>query len=202
MFIPTGTTALSGDGKGSIEATLTRVTPNSPNVKGVSVDAAGNVYVSDGNDGVYLVPLVSGVPTPANAVLLTTAAAQGNAVPGSGWRCFVRTREGVTGVSDVAKIYLNAANLGMVAVGGTSATPGTVVYSFNATVGSPTTPNNYVIEENGNASKNFAIASGGSCDLAGATAYPYQTTDPKTHAVTTTSSCTLNINFTPAKLGR
>ncbi len=207
FFLPAGTTGLSGDSKGTIEATLVRVDPNLSNVKGVSVDATGNVYVSDASAGVYLVPLTAGVPTPASAELLTPATAQGNAVPALTGAILYEPVQGVTGISDVGKVYLNGANFGPVAVGSSSATPGTIYYAFNASLTTQITPNNYVLLENGIPAKDFVITGGGSCDIAGATAYPYQakvttgTGSSATTATVTTNSCTLNVNFTPSKLG-
>jgi hypothetical protein len=176
LFFPAGTTGLVGD------ATAVRIDPMLGNVQGVSVDRAGNVYVGDGTAGVYLVPLVAGVPAPAKSVLLTTAPAQSNPsldqsngilfVPISSWN----------GFSDLVKMYLNRAELGSTTVGSTSAAATTIYYSFSAA----TTPASFVIEESG-AAGDFALATTGTC--AAATAYAAN------------SSCTVAVNLTPHTVG-
>lgn len=72
------TLPISGDGKGNVEAALTRVDPASAgfNFKGMTFDAAGNLYLSSENDGnayggnVSLVLMVpnEGTPTSPNLV--------------------------------------------------------------------------------------------------------------------------------------
>ncbi len=59
------------------DAGLTRVDPNLPNVTGVVADAAGNLYISDGTEGVFFVPNPSGTPETSNAVLVSAVPAQG-----------------------------------------------------------------------------------------------------------------------------
>jgi sugar lactone lactonase YvrE len=176
LFIPAGTTGLTS------EAGSVRIDPSLGNVQGVAADSAGNVYVSDGSAGVYLVPLESTGPNPAHAVLLTTAPAQGNAsidqvhgilfFPISSWN----------GFTDEVKIYLNRAELGAVAAGSTTATPGTVYYSFSGAV----TPHSFAIVEAGPAA-DFAVAAGGTC--AADTAY------------TSAAPCTLKVTFIPHAAG-
>jgi hypothetical protein len=176
LRIPAGTTGLTS------ESALIRVDPNLNNIQGVTVDATGNVYVADQSAGVFLVPNESGTPNPAHAVLLTPAQAQGTPsldqargilyVPTAGWNGFM----------DVVKIYLNRVELGAAAVGATSATAGTVYYSFSAT----TTPHSFVIEEAGSTG-DFTVTTGGTC--VADTAY------------VASNSCTLNVNLTPHTAG-
>ncbi len=175
-FIPTGTTGLTSD------AGLARIDPGLGNLQGVATDRAGNVYVADGSAGVYLVPFVLGVPNPAQAILLTTAPAQGNASIDQAHGILFLPTSNWNGFKDVVKIYLNRVELGAAAVGSTSATPATVYYSFSGAV----TPNSFAIEEAGSAG-DFAVASGGTCS----TGSPYAAN----------SSCTVNVNFTPRTVG-
>ncbi len=175
-FIPAGVTGLTTDTK------VMRIDPKLGNVQGVSTDRAGNVYVADGSVGTYLIPLQSGVPATAQAVLLTTATAQSNAsldqargilfIPISTWN----------GFKDLVKIYLNRLELGSTAVGTTSATPGTVYYTFSSAV----TPGSFAIQEGGSAA-DFALATGGTCAAGTAQAAG--------------SSCTVNISLTPHTVG-
>ena len=179
--VPAGTTNLANDKK------LTRVDPNLANPGGVAVDAAGNVYVGDNNNGVYLVPNENGNPNPSDAYLLTAVPAFANVdfdyargimyiptKPGSwgGWN----------GINDVAAVALSNVNLGSVATGmqGT-ATP--VSFGFSAGV----TPASIAIEEAGSKTPDFAIASGGTC--ATGTAYTAQ------------SACTVNVVLSPQAVG-
>jgi sugar lactone lactonase YvrE len=175
-FVPAGTTGLTS------ESAVIRIDPNLGNVQGVAVDQGGNVYVADGSAGVYLVPLESGTPNPADAILLTPAPAQGNAsidqvhgilfFPISTWN----------GFKDVLKVYINRVELGAAAVGSTGATPGTIYYSFSGAV----TPHSFVVEEAGSAG-DFAVGTGGTC--VADTAYAAG------------SSCTLNVNLTAHSAG-
>ncbi len=175
-FIPAGTTGLTSD------AGLARIDPNLGNVQGVATDRVGNVYVADGSAGVYLVPFLSGAPNPAQAILLTTATAQGNASIDQAHGILFLPISTWNGFKDVVKIYLNRVELGAAAVGTTSATPATVYYSFSASI----TPNSFVIEEAGSTG-DFAVTTGGTCTQG--TAYAAN------------SSCTVNVNFTPHSVG-
>ena len=56
---------------------LTRVDPNLPAVTGVITDSKGNLYISDSQVGVVMVPNTTGVPDTANAVVITAVPAQG-----------------------------------------------------------------------------------------------------------------------------
>jgi hypothetical protein len=176
LYLPAGTTGLN------TEATATRIDPGLSNVMGVSTDQAGNIYVADGTAGVYLVPMVKGVPNTAGAQLLTLAPASSNAsldqqhgilfVPTSGFGTF----------KDLVKIYLNRAELGTAAAGSMAAAPATITYTFSGSV----TPSSFVIDEAGSAG-DFAVATGGTCTAG--TAYAAG------------SSCTLSVNLTPHTVG-
>ena len=165
------------------DAAAVRIDPNLGSVIGVVVDGLGNLYVDDQSAGVFLVPLQAGVPVPANAVQLTPAPADASSsidlahgvlgVPVSSWN----------GYSDAVKVYLNRLEMGSAAVGSTSATPGTVTYSFSAAE----TPASFQIDESGVASTDFAVATGGTC-TAGT-------------AASAQSTCTVLVNFTPHEAG-
>lgn len=176
FFIPAGTTGLAN------ETGVLRIDPSLGNIQGVGTDKTGNVYIADGSAGVYLVPLESGTPNAAHAVLLTTAQAQGNASIDQAHGILFFPISSWNGFNDVLKVYLNRAELGSAAVGATGATPGTVYYSFSGAV----TPHSFVVEEAGSAG-DFAVGTGGTCIAD--TAYPAG------------NACTLNVNFTPHSVG-
>ena len=56
---------------------LTRVDPNLPAVTGVITDSKGNLYISDSQVGVVMVPNTTGVPDTANAIVISAVPAQG-----------------------------------------------------------------------------------------------------------------------------
>ena len=176
LFIPAGITGLTS------EAGTVRIDPNLGNVQGVAVDLAGNVYVADGSTGVYLVPLESTGPNSAHAVQLTTAPAQGNASIDQAHGILFFPISSWNGFTDEVKIYLNRVELGTATAGSTSATLGTIYYSFSSAV----TPHSFVIEEAG-AAADFAVAAGGTC--VADTSY------------TPTTPCTVKLNFTPHSAG-
>ncbi|MEO7043291.1 MAG: hypothetical protein ABI035_13600, partial [Gemmatimonadaceae bacterium] len=176
LYIPAGTTGLAD------ETTVQRIDPSLGNVQGVAVNRAGNIYVADGSAGIYLVPLESGVPNPAHAVLLTTATAAGNASIDQTRGILFFPTGGFGTIKDDIKVYLNRVELGSTGIGTTGATPGTVYYSFSGSV----TPHSFVIEEAGSAG-DFAVGTGGTC-----------TAD---QAYAASNSCTVNVNFTPHTAG-
>jgi hypothetical protein len=203
FFLPAGTVGLSGD------TGLTRIdpepgTPLVPgNVSGVSTDKAGNLYITylpDGikpnePQGVYLVPLESGAPNPAQAVLLADTPAPGNAVLDQAHSILFVPITTWQGFKDVVKIYLNRSELGATAVGSAPGAPATITYTFESTV----TPNNFLIEQNGGNA--FATGSLTGCGIVTAT-------DPKTNQPITTyttynagQTCTIPVTFTPTTTG-
>ena len=179
--VPAGTTGLAND-KG-----LARVDPMLTNPAGVAVDAAGNVYVGDTADGIFLVPNENTVPNPSDAFLLTAAPAEANVVfdaprgimyvpttPG--------TKNGWSGINDIASVALANVNLGS-GPAGAQGTPASVSFGLGAGVN----PGSFTIEEAGTKTPDFVIASGGTCT----TGTPY----------TAQSSCTVNVALSPHVAG-
>jgi hypothetical protein len=179
--IPAGTTGLAND-KG-----LVRVDPNLSNPAGVAVDAAGNLYVGDSNEGIFLVPNENAVPNPSDAFLLT-------AVPGvanvdfdlARGIMYVPTTQGAkggwNGINDVASVALANVNLGSAAVGA-QGTPSSV----NFALGTGVNPAAFTIEEAGTKKPDFVIASGGTCT----TGTPYAAQ----------SLCSVNVALNPQAAG-
>jgi len=181
LRIPAGATNLAND------QGLARVDPNLSNPAGVAVDRAGNVYVGDNNNGVYLVPNENGTPNPNDAYLLAAVPAYANVdfdllrgimyiptKPGSwgGWN----------GINDVAAVALGNVNLGS----GMAGSQGTAA-AINFGLGAGVTPESFVIEEAGATTPDFTIGSGGTC--AAGTAY------------TALSTCSVNVALSPNAVG-
>lgn len=176
--IPAGSTGLSTD------AGLTRVDPNLPNVTGVITDPSGNLYISDGTDGVFVVPNSSGT-------VETSAAYQVSAIPAQGevaidWARNVlyvpTTQTQSNGQADVAKVNLGYAELGASTVSTATANSIPVSYAFNGSV----TPASFVIVEDGVSKPDFALT-GGTCTPG--TAYALG------------NSCTESVSMTPHSVG-
>ncbi len=166
---------------------IVRVDPNLPDVTGVVTDAAGNLYVSDGDDGVFMIPnanpTAGGTPDTAATVLLSPVPAQGEVAidPVRNILYVPTTQTQNNGEADVAKVGISHAEFGSPAVGtATAALP--IDFSFNGSV----TPASFAIVEDGMTTPEFAI-SGGNCNTG--TAYATQ------------SSCYENVTFTPAAVG-
>jgi sugar lactone lactonase YvrE len=149
------------------EAGLPNVNPNLSYVEGVHVDSAGNVYISDANEGVVMLPSAGGagnVPQTSAAVVISSVSALG---PISiDWQrdiLYVPTRPAGWGgwfsYLDVVSANLNTAELGSTPVG----TPITsaVYYAFSGSV----TPASFVVEEAGLNPADFVIAAGGNCQV-------------------------------------
>ncbi len=163
---------------------LPRVDPNLPDVTGVITDSAGNLYISDGTDGVFVVPNPSGTPQ-------TSAAYQVSAVPAQGevaidWARNIlyvpTTQKQNNGQADVAKVDLGYAELGSSPVLTATANSVPVSYVFNGSA----TPSSFVIVEDGVSKPDFALT-GGTCTPA--TAYAAG------------SSCTELVSMTPHSVG-
>ena len=167
------------------EATMVRVDPNLPAVKGVASDAAGNLYISDSQVGVVMVPNPSGTPQTSSAVLVSGVPATGQVVLDSTRNLmYVPTSQSQpNGQADVAKVGLGYAEFGSSAVGKTLTTGSNVVFSFNGNA----TPSTFVIAENGVATPDFAIT-GGTCTTGGA-------------GYSNGKSCLENVSFTPTSVG-
>jgi hypothetical protein len=176
LMIPAGTTGLTSD------AALTRVDPNLPAVTGVATDAAGNLYISDSTDGVFLVPNPSGTPQTASAVLLTPVSATAQ-VSVDTTRNILYVPSKPNGSQVIYSVKFNAAELGSTATGAPATTPGSVMFGFNGSV----TPASFAIQEAGAANPDFLIASSGTCKSG--TAYAAQ------------SGCTVNVTLSPNAAG-
>ena len=141
---------------------------------GVSLDAAGNMYVTDsGASTIYEIPNESGSLNPSDTFILGkgVAATSSVAVGQTGLMYFTNNDTGVYALN------LGAANLGASAVG--AAVSGTLNVAFNA----DETPNSFAV----NAANTAFQISGGTC--AASTAY------------TAGQSCTVKVTFNPAKPG-
>jgi sugar lactone lactonase YvrE len=178
--IPAGSSGLAGDNDPSI----TRVDPNLPSVTGVTMDAAGNLYVSDSKAGVFLIPNPSGTPQTSSTVMITPVPAEGEvAIDWARNLMYVpTTQKQNNGQADAAMLRFGYAELGSSPVGTAAALPGTVNFGFNGTV----TPASFVIVEDGVSTPDFVI-SGGTCTTG--TAY------------NANSGCQENITFNPTAVG-
>jgi hypothetical protein len=163
---------------------LTRVDPNLPNVTGVTMDAAGNLYISDGTDGVFEVPNPPTGPQTANAVMLSPVPAQGEVAIDWARKILYdpTTQKQNNGQADVAKVGIGYAEFGSSNVGVVTATTTPVDFSFNGAA----TPATFAIVEDGTTKPDFAIA-GGTCTTGVAYA--------------ALGSCAENLTFTPTAVG-
>jgi hypothetical protein len=181
-----GEYAATGSGKTLVEgdATLARVDPMLPSVKGVTTDAAGNLYISDSQVGVVEVPNPSGTPQTAAAVLISGVPAGGQVSVDSAHNLmYVPTSQSQpNGQADVAKVGFGYAEFGSSVVGTTAAAGSNVVFGFNGAV----TPASFAIVEDGVHNQDFAIT-GGTCTTGVAYA--------------SGKSCLQNISFTPTSVG-
>ena len=181
LRIPAGTTNRAND------QGLFRVDPKLSSPAGVAVDASGNVYVGDNNNGVYLVPNENGIPNPSDALLLAAVPVYANVdfdfrrgimyiptKPGSwgGWN----------GINDVASVALSNVNLGSAAAGA-QGTPSAVSFGFSAGVN----PDSFTILEAGSKTPDFTIASGGTCSTG--------------TAMAALSTCSVNVALSPHAAG-
>lgn len=183
LEIPAGTTGLAD------ESTLSRVDPNLPSPSAVITDAAGNLYISDSTEGVFLVPNPSGTPQTSSALQISAVPAVGEvSIDWARNIMYVPTSQKQSnGEADVAKVTLNYAEFGASALG--SAAPGgTVTFSFQGAV----TPASFAIVEAGMASPDFSI-SGGSCTVG--TAYAAGATCSETVVMTPSSVGSIAANL-------
>ncbi|MGB6133436.1 MAG: Ig-like domain repeat protein [Acidobacteriaceae bacterium] len=167
------------------DAGLTRVDPDLPSVSGVITDPSGNLYVSDGQKGVFLIPNPSGTPETSSAVLLSSVPAQGEvAIDWTRHILYVPTTQTQSnGQGDVAKVWLGAADLGGVAVGSTTTTPASIQVAVSD---APAVIKAQVVEA-GVSQPDFAVVSGGTC------------AEQAVHGVNT--GCTVDVAFTPHSAG-
>lgn len=181
LRVPAGVTNLAN------ETGLLQVDPNLSSPAGVAVDAHGNVYVGDNNNGVYLVPNENGVPKASDAFLLAAIPTYANVdFDFQSGIMYVPTKPGSwggwNGINDVASVALANVNLGSGAAG-SQGTAAPVNFGFSAGV----TPDHFTIEEAGAPLPDFTIASGGTC--ATGTAYAAQ------------SACSVNVILSPHAAG-
>ncbi|MFZ1085618.1 MAG: Ig-like domain repeat protein [Terracidiphilus sp.] len=145
------------------EASMTEVDPVVggtqllSNIDGVSVDANGNVYISDSVVGVVLVPNENGTPNPNDAYVLSPVPAAAN-VNFDVAREIMYVPTAPSKPNGIDAVVMNNINLGSLAVG-MQGTAATVNFGLSAGV----TPVKAAIEEAGVATPDFVIASGGTC---------------------------------------
>ncbi len=165
---------------------IVRVDPMLPDVTGVVTDAQGNLYVSDADDGVFMIPNPSGTPETSQTVMLSPLPTQGEvAVDPARKILYVPTTQTQNnGQADVAKVWVGYAEFGSSNVGKTTSTPMTIDFNFSGAA----TPGSFVIVEDGMTTPEFAISSG---NCATGTAY----------GPSTLPFCTENVSFTPAGVG-
>jgi len=163
---------------------LTRVDPDLPSPSGVITDPAGNIYVSDSQVGVVMIPNSTGTPQTASSALVTPVPAQGEvSIDWNRDLMYVPTKQTQTnGQADVAKVGIGSAEFGSSAVGTTAAVGPNVIFGFNGSV----TPASFSIVEDGVANPDFAIT-GGTCVTG--TAYAAN------------QGCLENVSFTPHSVG-
>ncbi|SPE24002.1 membrane hypothetical protein [Candidatus Sulfotelmatomonas gaucii] len=187
--IPAGASLLAGDN----DASITRVDPNLPSVSGVITDSAGNLYVSDSKDGVFLIPNPAGTPQTANAVMLSPVPTVGEvAIDWARNVLYVPTNQTQNNnKADAALVRFGYTDMGASAVGAASTTNGMVGFGFNPATGSTVTPAKFAIIEAGVTKPDFAISS----------------TSPTTGACTAgtaygpNSGCLAQITMTPTVVG-
>jgi sugar lactone lactonase YvrE len=171
------------------EAGLSPIALNLTNIEGVQTDAAGNLYVSDAQAGVVMVPAAKGPglqPQTAAAVYLSPVAGLGSvSIDFARNILYVPTKpkswSGWNGFYDVVAVNLNNAELGSTPVG--TPVTSTIYYDFSGSV----TPASIAIEEAGVTAADFSVATGGSCQAG--TAY------------TAGQNCTVNVSLNPQVAG-
>jgi hypothetical protein len=187
-------------------------------ISGMTVDGAGNVYIGSTSLGIFMVPNENGKPTPADWVMISAIPANGQIsidpasdtfyVPTSAlWPAPAVPYSAV----NAGKVAVGVGEAGAVQVGKPAANPLTVQYYFtsplNATyfanapanaapITGDVTPARFVIQEGGVAVPDFQVSTGGTC--AAGTTYPIYPTGSQTAPTTT---CTLNVTFTPQHVG-
>jgi hypothetical protein len=202
LEIPAGTSGLSDD-KSLATVDPTTVDPTTgktvqllTSITGVAVDAAGNLYVGDGSLGVFMVPNQNGTLNPAAWVMVSPVPAQGQiAIDKATDTLFIPTGANWNGIQYVASVSLGNAELGSSPVGTQSTTPTTIYYSFSTP--NPVTPARFVIQEDGAATPDFTVVSGGNC--AAGTTYPIpgsatQSGNPQYY-------CSLKVALNPQHVG-
>jgi sugar lactone lactonase YvrE len=187
-------------------------------IDGMAVDGAGNVYIGSSQYGVFMVPNENGTPNPLDWVMVSPIPASAQIsidptadtlyVPTSAlWPAPATPYSAV----NTGKAAIGVGEAGAVQVGKQAANPLTVQYSFTSAL-NPTyylnlpqgansisgnvTPARFVIQEGGVTAPDFQVSTGGTC--AAGTTYPVLPTGSQT---VPTTSCTLNVTFTPHHVG-
>ena len=202
MYIPAGVNNLNG------ETTVARIDINQgpkSNVQGVTLGAAGNVYIADGTVGTYMVPVVNGVPNPAAAVAISPVpAAGGPAIDPARGTLFYQI--GTYGsITDIVKIYLNRTEFGSSVVGATTPAAATANFIFS----SAGKPYSFLFQQDGVTSP-FTTGDLSGCGITFTTT---TTTDPTSGKTTTTvtenstsyaanATCSIGLNFNPTLVGK
>lgn len=178
--VPAGSNELAAD----TDPSITRVDPNLPSVSAVIVDAAGNLYVSDSTEGVFMIPNPSGTPETANTVMLSPVTGEGQvAIDWNRNALYVPTNQKQSNnQADAAAVQFGYAELGSLAISANSVNQGWASFAFNGAV----TPASFQIVESGAPSPDFNVADG-TCTLG--TAYAAN------------SGCTAIVGFTPHSVG-
>ncbi len=177
LMIPAGSAAVASD------ATLARVDPNLPAVTGVTVDAAGNLYISDSKEGVFFVPNPTGTPQTSAATLLSPTPAYGQASIDLARNILYIPTYDASGSQVIAAITFNAAELGTAATGAVATNSVPVSFGFNGAV----TPASFAIEESGVTVPDFTVVSGGTCTAG--------------QAYAALGGCTVNVALSPHAAG-
>jgi hypothetical protein len=178
-FIPAGKSGISGAGDGSAEAQVQRIDPssNTGQFSGISLDAAGNIYLSsqsDSNGGAFngdlMVPNVTGSPATVTsassfnfniATFLTPVQSSGPvAIDPRGYLWIPTSTSGwnppgstaYPGTKNVVLWQMGSASVGVSPVGTTGA-PGTVFFNFSQAV----TPAKIVFAQPG-ATSDFVVS--------------------------------------------
>jgi sugar lactone lactonase YvrE len=153
-------------------------------INALTIDAGGNLYVTDANS-IDEIPMQNGALNTAAVTYLVPAGASFNiGISPSGVLYY-----GNFNANTVVKTVIGSLALGSSNVG-TAGTPGSLTYTFNAAV----TPTNFTYVSSSGAMAQFATSTNGTTCAAG-TAYPASTPN-------TISNCTLNVALTPATPGR
>jgi sugar lactone lactonase YvrE len=190
FFIPVGTSGISGAGDGSAEAQLQRIDPasNMDQFSGITLDAAGNIYVSsqaDSNGGAFngdlMIPNTSGTPVGVNvgsfnfnaATFITPVQSSSTlAIDPRGYLWIPTSTSGWTppgslpypGTDNVVLWQPGSASVGTSPVG-TAGAPGTVFFNFSQTV----TPASIAIAQPGTGSDFVASSTNPIADPAATT---------------------------------
>ncbi len=223
--IPYGTTGLVGDDSGALEKTLTRIDPPAAgnNYRGITFDAAGNMYLAQENDiadgqtsyggianEVYMVPNEGTLAAPkyvyADGLDIFPGAGTGNILVDSRGYLFVPNAGGnfqpngdnvLPGTQGVVQYALGSVSVPVSPVG-TTGTAGTIYYTFT----NPETPGNTVLSQNGGGT-NFVLSPtdpNAAPIAAGSTATPPLPCTAGT-AYVATSYCSVWVSADPAVPG-